>query len=68
MGFDNLPNEIRKSSILSGSDLAILASLEEIPEKEDFPERERKSTAEKYTLAKKYLSQGNISNAWQVLL
>jgi flavin reductase (DIM6/NTAB) family NADH-FMN oxidoreductase RutF len=68
MGFDNLPNEIRKSSILSGSDLAILASLEEIPEKEDFPEREGKSTAEKYTLAKKYLSQGNISNAWQVLL
>ena len=68
IGFDNLPNEIRKSSILSGSDLAILASLEEIPEKEDFPEREGKSTAEKYTLAKKYLSQGNISNAWQVLL
>jgi flavin reductase (DIM6/NTAB) family NADH-FMN oxidoreductase RutF len=68
MGFDNLPKEIRNSSILSGSDLAILASLEEIPEKEDFPEREGKSTAEKYTLAKKYLSQGNISNAWQILL
>ena len=33
MGFDNLPTEIRNSSILSGSDLAILASLEEIPAK-----------------------------------
>ena len=35
MGFDNLPNEIRESSILSGSDLAILASLEQIPSKTD---------------------------------
>ena len=68
MGFDNLPKEIRNSSILSGSDLAILASLEEIPAKTDFLEREGKNTAEKYTLAKKYLSQGNVNDAWQVLL
>ena len=68
MGFDNLPDELRASSILSGSDLAILASLEEIPAKTDFLEREGKNTAEKYTLAKKYLSQGNVNDAWQVLL
>ena len=68
MGFDNLPKEIRNSSILSGSDLAILASLEEIPAKTDFLEREGKNTAEKYTLAKKYLSQGNVNDAWQILL
>ena len=68
MGFDNLPKEIRNSSILSGSDLAILASLEEMPAKTDFLEREGKSTGEKHTLAKKYLSQGSINDAWQILL
>ena len=68
MGFDNLPKEIRNSSILSGSDLAILASLEEMPAKTDFLEREGKNIAEKHTLAKKYLSQGNVNDAWQVLL
>jgi flavin reductase (DIM6/NTAB) family NADH-FMN oxidoreductase RutF len=68
MGFDNLPDELRTSSILSGSDLAILASSEEIPSKIDFLEREGKCTAEKHTLAKNYLSQGSINDAWQVLL
>ena len=68
MGFDNLPNELRASSILSGSDLAILASLEEIPAKTNFSQREGKKTAEKHTLAKKYLSQGSINDAWQILL
>ncbi len=68
MGFDNLPKEIRNSSILSGSDLAILASLEKIPAKIDLVETEGKDTTEKHTLAKKYLSQGNINDAWQILL
>ena len=68
MGFDNLPNELKVSSILSGNDLAILASLEEIPAKTDFSQREGKKTAEKHTLAKKYLRQGCINDAWQILL
>ena len=68
MGFDNLPNEIRVSSILSGSDLAILASFEQIPSKIDFLGREGISLVEKHTLAKKYLTQGNVNDAWQVLL
>jgi len=68
MGFDNLPKEIRNSSILSRSDVAILASVEEIPAKTDFLEGEGKNTAEKHTLAKKYLNQGNVKDAWQVLL
>jgi|TARA_B100000959_G_scaffold166592_1_gene174465 flavin reductase (DIM6/NTAB) family NADH-FMN oxidoreductase RutF len=68
MGFDNLPNDIRASSILSGSDLAILASWEEIPSKTSFLEREWKNIEEKHTLAKKYLRQGNVNEAWQILL
>ena len=68
MGFDNLPNEIKAISILSRRDLAMLASLEQIPSKTDFLEREGINIAEKHTLAKKYLSQGNVNDAWQVLL
>jgi len=68
MGFDDLPKEIRNSSILSGSDLAILASLENIPEKKEFTLREEKNTTEKHILAKELLSQGKSEDAWQVLL
>ena len=33
IGIDQLPNSIKESTILTGSDLAILASIEKIPEK-----------------------------------
>ena len=68
MGFDNLPKEIRNSSILSGSDLAILASSENIPAKKEFTLREEKNTTEKHILAKELLSQGKLEDAWQILL
>jgi len=68
MGFDNLPKEIRDSSILSGSDLAILASEENIPAKKEFTLREEKNTTEKHILAKELLSQGKLEDAWQILL
>ena len=68
MGFDDLPEEIRNSSILSGSDLAILASLENIPSKKEFTLREEKNTTEKHILAKELLSQGKSEDAWQILL
>ena len=68
MGFDNLPKEIRNSSVLSGSDLAILASEENIPAKKEFTLREEKNTTEKHILAKELLSQGKSEDAWQILL
>ena len=68
MGFDDLPKEIRNSSILSGSDLAILASSENIPAKKEFTLREEKNTTEKHILAKELLSQGKLEDAWQILL
>ena len=68
MGFDDLPKEIRNSSILSGSDLAILASEENIPTKKEFTLREEKNTTEKHILAKELLSQGKSEDAWQILL
>ena len=48
--------------------LYIIAKMEDIPSKTDFLERKGISIAEKHTLAKKYLSQGNVNNAWQILL
>ena len=68
MGFDNLPNEIRESSILSANDLAILASSENIPLKNKFALRENKTLKEKHILAKELLSQGKSEEAWQILL
>jgi flavin reductase (DIM6/NTAB) family NADH-FMN oxidoreductase RutF len=68
MGFDDLPEEIRNSSVLSGSDLAILASEENIPTKKEFTLREEKNTTEKHILAKELLSQGKSEDAWQILL
>ncbi len=68
MGIDNLPEEIRNSSILTGNELAILASAENIPEKKEFSFRDKKSTAEKHILAKELLSQEKAGDAWQILL
>ena len=68
IGVDNLPEEIRNSSTLSGSDLAILASVENIPAKKEFTLREEKNTTEKHILAKELLSQGKSEDAWQILL
>ena len=68
MGIDKLPEEIRNSEILTGNELAILASAENIPEKKEFTLREEKNTEEKHILAKELLSQGRAEQAWQILL
>tara|TARA_X000000368_G_scaffold403648_1_gene378851 strand:+ start:840 stop:1682 length:843 start_codon:yes stop_codon:yes gene_type:complete len=68
MGINNLPQEIRNSEILTGNELAILASAENIPEKKEFRLRDNKNTTEKHILAKEFLSQGKTEDAWQILL
>ncbi len=68
IGFDQLPENIRNSNILTGNELAILASVEKIPEKKDFSLRDKKNTSEKHILAKDFLSKGQTENAWQILL
>ena len=68
MGIDNLPEDIRKSVILTGNELAILASAENIPEKKEFTPIDKKNTEEKHILAKELLSQGKAEDAWQILL
>ena len=68
MGIDNLPENIQNSDILTGSDLAILASAENIPEKIEFNGRENKTEQEKHIFAKELLNQGKSEDAWQTLL
>jgi len=68
MGMDSLPEEIRDSVILTGNELAILASAENIPAKKEFTLRDKKNTEEKHILAKELLSQGKTEDAWQLLL
>ena len=68
MGIDNLPEKIKSSDILTGNELAILASWENIPDKKEFAVRNNKNTTEKHILAKDFLSQGDSEKAWQILL
>ena len=66
MGFDNLPEEIRNSKILTGNELAILASAESIPQK--ISSGNNLSSFEKHTKAKQLLLDGKYEEAWQILL
>ena len=68
IGIDQLPNSIKESTILTGSDLAILASIEKIPEKKDFTLRDENNTTEKHILAKAFLEKNETEKAWQILL
>jgi flavin reductase (DIM6/NTAB) family NADH-FMN oxidoreductase RutF len=68
MGIDNLPEEIKNSKVLTGNELAILASAENIPVKKELILRDKINTEEKHILAKELLSQGKAEDAWQILL
>ena len=66
MGFDNLPSHIRNSKILTGNELAILASREVLTKKSKI--NNNLSIDEKHLKAKKYLSEGKYEKAWQILI
>jgi len=67
IGIDNLPEEIKNSKILSGNDLAILASIEDIPSKKNNTSSDL-NTEEKHILAKQLLEEGKAKEAWQKLI
>ena len=74
IGFDNIPDAIKNSEILSGNDLGMLGNIEALPTEEeirsfgeqnnlsDFKEKER------HEAAKHLLSQKNTIDAWKTLL
>lgn len=72
IGYDLLPEKIKSSKILTGNDLGMLANIDQFPPKRELTAEEVKawSTGMEavHHLAKHYLKQGNITEAWQLLL
>ncbi|MEK6479557.1 flavin reductase family protein [Catalinimonas sp. 4WD22] len=84
IGVDQLPEAIRKSSILTGSNLAKLASVSAIPDREHSQQyisdpatqqilKQHESNPEKLTeamhrLAQQFLDKGEIEKAWGALI
>jgi flavin reductase (DIM6/NTAB) family NADH-FMN oxidoreductase RutF len=64
-GVDRLPEEVRTSPVLTGRELAQLATLEELPEgTAASPE----TIEARHTAARKHLATGDIESAWRALL
>ncbi|CAN5461337.1 flavin reductase family protein [soil metagenome] len=77
IGFDQIPDRIRKSKILTGNDLGRLANIEKLPLEEriaDFANTPEVAEAIKqgevslHRLAQNYLKHGKVEEAWKVLL
>lgn len=81
IGFDNLPERVRKSSVLSGNDLGILANVSELPLVTNLEEDIRLKEilqlhsadplaleVAKHQYAKSLISQHKVEQAWKVLL
>ncbi|MBS1682801.1 MAG: flavin reductase family protein [Bacteroidetes bacterium] len=67
IGFDQLPDDVRSSKILSGNDLGRLANIEKLPEATDLMAG-RLNQNERHQQAKQLLSKGKVDDAWRVLL
>ncbi len=67
IGFDQLPEGIRNSKILSGNDLGRLANIEKIPEI-DHQKNGSIDIDAQHRLAKKLLAEGKVEEAWKVLI
>lgn len=81
IGIDQLPEEIRNSSVLTGNNLGRLANVEKLPESAEIAAYQNVELQalkthikpenylfEKHRLAQKYLEQGKIQEAWLILL
>lgn len=64
IGFDNLPGDLKNSSILTGNELAMLANVEALPH--GITENSNISN-ERQEVAKKYLQKAEIEEAWNAL-
>ena len=81
IGFDQLPQSVLSSSVLTGNDLGILANSSEIPVLTDisnderlihilkkYSDNESEQQVALHQYAKELIHQGDIEMAWQVLL
>lgn len=79
IGFDQLPESVRQSAILTGKQLWQLAAVEKIPDRDseimddpDFQSASSDNSDDRavhlHTLAAELLNEGQVEKAWQVLL
>ncbi len=83
IGFDNIPEDIKKSSILSGNDLGQLGNIEELPNETDVNEYKLIELSELFVSledeptklenqlherAKELLKENKVEDAWMTLL
>jgi flavin reductase (DIM6/NTAB) family NADH-FMN oxidoreductase RutF len=79
IGVDNMPEHIKNSMILTGSDLGMLGNVSQLPSKEEieafvkdvstrYPDITTMSHRERQTIARNYLSFGDVESAWKLLL
>lgn len=67
IGVDSIPAEIRDSTILTGNDLGLLGSVEALPTETEISTYPT-FTGDKHSEAKRLITNGEIENAWKVLL
>ena len=75
IGVDEIPLEIRHSTVLTGNNLGVLGNVEQLPTKDDVdnfrkehPEFIGLETTKKHTFAQAYLTKNDVESAWKVLL
>jgi len=67
IGVDQIPEIIRNSTVLTGNDLGLLGSVEAIPTETEISSYPT-FNGDKHVEAKKLIANGDIMNAWKVLL
>ena len=77
IGFDQIPDEIRFSKILTGNDLGMLGNVERLPDmiqiestkgEDEIAKAIKEGEESLHKLAKAYLEKGNVDMAWKILL
>ena len=75
IGVDQIPAEIKNSTILTGNNLGMLGNVEQLPTDEavnnfakEHPTYISFSTEKKHTFAQEYLQKNDVESAWKVLL
>jgi len=75
LGVDQLPADIKNSTVLTGNDLGMLANVEQLPSAVDVdnfvadnPEFSSKNSVERHKFAQRFLAQQDLVSAWKVLL
>ena len=75
IGVDQIPDNIKNSTILTGNNLGMLGNVEKLPNQQDVnnfakdnPQYMGIKTTEKHKFAKDFLDKNDVDSAWKVLL